>query len=157
MIQGAPREHSHSSRVTQARTILLLFHMEDSWAPSSGTSGTTYFSELVPGKAGWVWGSSRTWRSIAGQRSPSCHPKENPSLARPFPTFSKETQRFREAFGKHSSKASAAQQIAWVKSPCDYFDTSSGITSGWEWPCRPIALSLNISRSRFPPAEGKHT
>lgn len=76
-----------------------------------------------------------------------------PPLPPFFPTFSKENQSFSRAFGKYrySSKAGTAQQIAWAKSPCYYFDIDRGVTGGWKQPCRPSALSLNIGR--FPQAK----
>ena len=116
--------------------------------------GQTCFSELVPGKAGRVWGSGQRRVDVPGLPPTATRP-----LAPPFPTFSKENQSFCKAFGKYrySSKAGTTQEIAWAKSPCGYFDTDRGITGGWKWPCRPIALSLNAGMSRFPQAKFAHT
>lgn len=160
MIQVASLEQYPSSRIPQARTIFYYFTWETLELHLLENLRQTCFSKVVPGKAGRVWGSGS--RNLAEHRRADVPPaatKGKLHLAPLFPTFSKENQSFCKAFGKYrySPKAGTAQQIAWVESLCDYFDTDSGITVRCKWPCRLIALGLNSGTSRFPPAKREHT
>lgn len=100
---------------------LLLFHMGDSWAPSSGKCGTNLFFRA---------GSCESWAGLGQWPAEHCRadvprlqPKANTPFAPPFPAFSKENQSFCTTFGKyrHSSKAGSTQQISKGKKPLRLF------------------------------------